>query len=198
MRKYTRAILRVVILGALVAAVSIGATSFAPSTQHATEFGPSEAHASTPFDRWTTRRLLARTRNEPLRGFVVELLERFGIDGLKRTFERWGINPCYADAAGGGAAGGLYVALTCSQPAGDLPYTRWHIAVQSAALRQGPGTNYSVIRYVGAGTPIDVVCQSTGTVYDGSNIWNRLTGGEWVHDALTTSPNYNAYSTRAC
>ncbi len=29
---------------------------------------------------------------------------------------------------------------------------------------------------------------------DGSTLWDRLTGGQWVHDALTTSPVYNNLS----
>jgi uncharacterized protein YraI len=74
------------------------------------------------------------------------------------------------------------------------PYVRYHVKADSAALRSGPGSNYPLLQTVGRGTPLDVACQARGTPHAGSTMWNRLTGGQWVHDALTTTPNYNNWS----
>jgi surface antigen len=87
----------------------------------------------------------------------------------------------------------LHVAHRTPQPpvVTSVPYS---IVTQTANLRAGPGTNHRVLGVIGRGTVVHVSCQARGTVYDGSTMWNRLTDGRWVHDALTNSPNYNVLS----
>ena len=74
------------------------------------------------------------------------------------------------------------------------PSVRYSIVTETANLRSGPGSQYQILGVIRRGTPVDVVCQARGTVYDGSTMWNKLTCGQWVHDALTNSPNYNVLS----
>jgi uncharacterized protein YraI len=72
-------------------------------------------------------------------------------------------------------------------------YVRYYTTA-GVNLRSGPGTNYSVVQFVGANTPVDVTCQATGTSINGNSLWDHLTGGQWVADYYTTSPNFNALS----
>jgi uncharacterized protein YgiM (DUF1202 family) len=84
--------------------------------------------------------------------------------------------------------------LALTRPSDTVtPYVRYYTTA-TANLRSGPGTNYGIVQTVGRGTPVDVVCQSRGTVVSGSSIWNKLTGGQWISDVLTTSPNFNTLS----
>jgi surface antigen len=46
--------------------------------------------------------------------------------------------------------------------------------------RSGPGTNYPIVGTVSVGTPIDVVCESSGTDIFGTSIWYQLSNGEYV------------------
>lgn len=95
-------------------------------------------------------------------------------------------------------AANQYRGLALTRPGTPPPnngpaYVRYYTTA-TANLRSGPGTNYSIVQTVGKGTPVDVVCQSRGTVVAGSSIWNKLTGGQWISDVLTTSPNFNTLS----
>lgn len=75
----------------------------------------------------------------------------------------------------------------CSTPQTSVRY----YTTGTVNLRSGAGTNYAIVRTVGANTPIDVVCQAWGTDVNGNRIWDRLTGGEWVADYWTTTPSWN-------
>ncbi len=73
-------------------------------------------------------------------------------------------------------------------------YVRYAATVSNLALRSGPGTQYSVLQRVNAGTPLDIVCQvQGGTNVGGNATWDRLTGGQWVADYYTTTPSFNSY-----
>jgi hypothetical protein len=58
------------------------------------------------------------------------------------------------------------------------------------------------VGWVGSGTPVDIVCQVySGWPYawvGGSNVWDRLTGGQWVSDYFVDTPLYAQISLRAC
>ena len=68
-------------------------------------------------------------------------------------------------------------------------FVRYHV-ISAVTLRAGPGARYPPVQDIGTGTPVDVVCQMRGAMFGGSRIWNRLTGGQWVPDAMTDSPNH--------
>jgi uncharacterized protein YraI len=54
-------------------------------------------------------------------------------------------------------------------------------------VRSGPGTNYSVVRILPAGTSVPINCQVDGTTENGpygrSKIWDNISNGEFVSDA---------------
>jgi hypothetical protein len=91
------------------------------------------------------------------------------------------------------AASYLGISLDPSRPAdgstASRAYVRYHVT-KAVTLRAGPGPLFAPVEDVGVGTPVDVVCQAHGAAFEGSRIWNRLTGGQWVPDALTNSPNH--------
>lgn len=82
--------------------------------------GAEPTQASAPWDRWSNRALIGAVRARAIRGPIVELIERLGVDGARRLLERFGLPGCYADALGAHPVGALYEFVTCSQPAGDL------------------------------------------------------------------------------
>lgn len=91
------------------------------------------------------------------------------------------------------AAIALPLAGLAAQPASAS--VRYATVGDGLALRAGPGTQYSVLRRVNNGTPLDIVCQvQGGTNIGGNATWDKLTGGEWVADYFTTSPSFNSYA----
>lgn len=54
-------------------------------------------------------------------------------------------------------------------------------------VRSGPGTEYSVVRVLPAGTSVPINCQVDGTTetgpYGTSKIWDNISNGEFVSDA---------------
>ena len=68
-------------------------------------------------------------------------------------------------------------------------FVRYHVT-SAVTLRAGPGVQYPPVQEIGAGTPVDVTCQAHGAMFGGSTVWNRLTGGQWVPDAMTDSANH--------
>lgn len=61
-------------------------------------------------------------------------------------------------------------------------------------VRRAPSTSAAVAYTIPTGTIVHVSCQTVGTPigasgqYPGNSTWNRLTDGNWIHDALTESP----------
>lgn len=61
-------------------------------------------------------------------------------------------------------------------------------------VRSAPSTSAAVAYTIPTGTIVHVSCQTAGTPigasgqYPGNSTWNRLTDGNWIHDALTESP----------
>lgn len=74
-------------------------------------------------------------------------------------------------------------AATSPSPA----YVRYRVT-SAVTLRAGPGLEYPAAGEVGSGTPVDVMCQKRA-VGGEDKIWNHLTGGQWVLDEVTDSPN---------
>ena len=65
-------------------------------------------------------------------------------------------------------------------------------------VRNGPGTNFGIVRVLPEGTRVPIYCQSPGTTvagpYGTSNIWDNIDNGEYVSDAYvqTGSDGYIA------
>ncbi|KUN23887.1 hypothetical protein AQJ23_19975 [Streptomyces antibioticus] len=65
-------------------------------------------------------------------------------------------------------------------------------------VRNGPGTNYSVVRVLPEGSKVPIYCQTPGTNVSGpygtSNIWDNVSNGQYVSDAYvqTGSDGYVA------
>jgi uncharacterized protein YraI len=65
-------------------------------------------------------------------------------------------------------------------------------------VRSGPGTGYTVVRTLPAGSRVAIFCQTPGTSVTGpygtSKIWDNIGSGEYVSDAyvLTGSDGYVA------
>ncbi|WP_097267320.1 SH3 domain-containing protein [Streptomyces sp. TLI_55] len=65
-------------------------------------------------------------------------------------------------------------------------------------VRNGPGTNFSVVRVLPEGSKVPIYCQTPGTNVSGpygtSNIWDNISNGQYVSDAYvqTGSDGYVA------
>ncbi|MET8580545.1 SH3 domain-containing protein [Streptomyces collinus] len=65
-------------------------------------------------------------------------------------------------------------------------------------VRNGPGTNYSIVRVLPEGSQVAIFCQAPGTTVTGpygtSNIWDNIDNGQYVSDAYvhTGSDGYVA------
>jgi hypothetical protein len=65
--------------------------------------------------------------------------------------------------------------------------------------RTGPGFGYAVVGGKAEGAEVDIVCQTTGDVVNGtiggsSNIWDRLTDGNYVADLFVDTPGVGVFS----
>lgn len=67
-------------------------------------------------------------------------------------------------------------------------------ASPSLSARTGPGTGYSVVRYLAYGTSVSIVCQvQGGTNINGNATWNKLADGTYVSDYWMNTPSFNSY-----
>ncbi|MFE5140962.1 SH3 domain-containing protein [Streptomyces fagopyri] len=68
----------------------------------------------------------------------------------------------------------------------------------SLNVRSGPGTHYSVVRTLPAGSSVPIYCQCPGETVSGyygtTNIWDNIANGQFVSDAYvkTGSDGYVA------
>jgi predicted Rdx family selenoprotein len=60
--------------------------------------------------------------------------------------------------------------------------------------RSGPGTGYGTVGLLAEGTAVTINCQTTGTVVNGSNIWDRFADGSYGSDFYVDTPVFNGYS----
>lgn len=62
-------------------------------------------------------------------------------------------------------------------------------------LRSGPGTNYSIVGTIASGTTVTITCTARGTtvtgVYGTTNLWDKLSTGTWISDALVYTGTSN-------
>lgn len=81
-------------------------------------------------------------------------------------------------------------APAASRPSGH-PYATTDVLNE----RSGPGTNYARVGQLSDGARIMIVCQTrSGSVINGSSIWDRLDSGGYVTDYYTTTPAFNRLS----
>ncbi|MCX4576671.1 hypothetical protein [Streptomyces sp. NBC_01571] len=68
----------------------------------------------------------------------------------------------------------------------------------SLNVRSGPGTHYSIVRTLSAGSSVPIYCQCPGETISGyygtTNIWDNIANGQFVSDAYvkTGSDGYVA------
>lgn len=99
-----------------------------------------------------------------------------------------------------GAAVGAFLMVAGSPAAASAAgVTSYPIAPgYSVNVRTGPGTSYSVVRTLTAGSKVSIFCQRPGDTVSGpygtSNIWDNIANGEYVADAYvkTGSDGYVA------
>jgi surface antigen len=60
--------------------------------------------------------------------------------------------------------------------------------------RSGPSSSDSVVGSLPFHSSISIACQTTGSDINGSDIWDRLSGGQYVSDYFVNTPNVNAWS----
>ncbi|MEV1082041.1 SH3 domain-containing protein [Streptomyces sp. NPDC050211] len=58
-------------------------------------------------------------------------------------------------------------------------------------VRSGPGTSYTIVRVLPAGSRVPIFCQTPGSTVTGpygtSNIWDNIANGEFVSDAYVNT-----------
>jgi hypothetical protein len=60
--------------------------------------------------------------------------------------------------------------------------------------RTGPGTSYPVTGTHSPGSPVPVLCQSRGSQFGTTPVWDRLTDGTFVPDYRIRTPSKTGYS----
>lgn len=98
-----------------------------------------------------------------------------------------------APAAAVGVAAGLLLAFV-----GPAKAVAGYSAVGSGlALRSAPSTTAAVITRFANGQPLDIACQTTGTVVIGSAIWDKISGTQgYVSDYFVNGTPYAAFDSR--
>jgi hypothetical protein len=74
------------------------------------------------------------------------------------------------------------------------PYNVAGVGSGSLHERTGPSVNDAIVGNLANGAVIDITCQTTGSVVNGSDIWDKLTNGTYVSDYYTTTPNFDTWS----
>ena len=74
----------------------------------------------------------------------------------------------------------------CSHP--------YQTTTSSLSRRSGPGTSYSVVGTLPAGSLAWVTCQRSGTTVGTTSVWDRLTDGSYVTDYYVANASNTTYS----
>ena len=75
------------------------------------------------------------------------------------------------------------------------PSGHWYSTTDAVRERSGPGTTYRTLGILPPGTRILIVCQvRSGSVINGTAVWDRLSDGSYVTDYYTTTPAFNRFS----
>ncbi len=65
---------------------------------------------------------------------------------------------------------------------------------QTLFERSGPSTGYAIKGSIPNRATIHIVCQTTGSTVNGSDIWDKLTTGWYVTDYYTSTPVFDGWS----
>lgn len=69
-------------------------------------------------------------------------------------------------------------------------------------LRTGPGSGYASAGTLAGNTRVNIVCQTTGTSASGpwgsTNVWNKLSNGNWIADAVVFTGTTGKYVSARC
>jgi hypothetical protein len=69
-------------------------------------------------------------------------------------------------------------------------------------LRTGPGSTYASAGTIAGNTRVNITCQTTGTSTSGpwgsTNVWNKLSNGSWIADAVVFTGTTNKYVSARC
>ncbi len=63
-----------------------------------------------------------------------------------------------------------------------------------ATARTGPGGAYPAVKTYPAGAAVTVVCQTPGSVFGSTRVWDKLTDGSYVTDFRVDTPSGTGYS----
>jgi len=75
------------------------------------------------------------------------------------------------------------------------PSGHWFSTTDAVRQRSGPGTTYRTLGILPPATRILIVCQvRSGSVVNGTAVWDRLSDGSYVTDYYTTTPAFNRFS----
>jgi surface antigen len=118
------------------------------------------------------------------------VVEEYNWSNYLRYGQRTTRAPRYIHFLGVAAVRPVAVPPTAPQPVGH-PYRTTSVVRQ----RSGPGTGYRTVGILPAGQRIMIVCQvRSGSVINGTGIWDRLSNGSYVTDYYTTTPAFNRFS----
>jgi surface antigen len=85
--------------------------------------------------------------------------------------------------------------LPVSLPKPAQPVGHPYVTTDVVRQRSGPGTGYRTVGILPAGRRIMIVCQvRSGSVINGTGIWDRLSDGSYVTDYYTSTPAFNRIS----
>ncbi|WP_145813808.1 glycoside hydrolase domain-containing protein [Kribbella amoyensis] len=70
----------------------------------------------------------------------------------------------------------------------------YQTTTSSLSRRSGPGTSYSVLGTMPAGSLAWVTCQRSGSAAGTTSVWDRLTDGSYVTDYYVATPSKTTYS----
>jgi uncharacterized protein YraI len=84
----------------------------------------------------------------------------------------------------------------CNNVVAPPPATIYHATGSPYTnARGGPGSGYSVVGTIPAGTAITISCQTQGgTDVHGNATWDRLSNGWWITDYWTDTPSFNSFA----
>ncbi|WP_416964966.1 SH3 domain-containing protein [Streptomyces sp. Agncl-13] len=92
-----------------------------------------------------------------------------------------------------GAAGALLMVMGSPAQANAAAAVNYYSIAPgiSVNVRSGPGTGYTIVRVLPAGSQVPIYCQTPGTTVSGyygtSSIWDNIDDGEYISDTYVNT-----------